>query len=75
MSKKNNSLNAVAFVSGFAFTMIVIIGLSVFLGITLDNYLNTNVLFTIVFSVFGIFAGVYNLIRKVSKLEEYNGKK
>ena len=73
--KKTNTMNAFALVSGFAVTMIVIIGISVFLGVTLDGYLNTNVLFTVIFSVFGIFSGIYNLIRKVSKLEEQDGKK
>lgn len=68
--KNNKSVNQLAVVSGFAFTMIVIIGICVFLGITLDKYINTTPLFTIVFSVFGIFAGIYHLIRSASKLEE-----
>lgn len=72
---QNKSVNQLAIVSGFAFTMIVIIGICVFLGITLDNYISTSPLFTIIFSVFGIFAGIFNLIRNVSKLEERNGKK
>ena len=72
MDKKN--VNQLAIVSGFAFTMIVIIGVSVFLGITLDNYIGTNPLFTIIFSVFGMFAGIFNLIRNISKLEDSNGK-
>ncbi len=72
--KKNSTVTAFALVSGFAFTMIVIIGLSVFLGIVLDNFLHTKVIFTMVFSVFGIFAGIYNLIRRVTKLEEQNEK-
>lgn len=71
---KKKSVNTLAFVSGFAFTMIVIIGVSVFLGITLDNAINTSPLFTIIFSVFGVFAGIYNLIRNVSKLEDRNGE-
>ena len=72
---KDKSVNQLAFVSGFAFTMIVIIGISVFLGIKLDQWVNTSPLFTIIFSLFGIFAGVFNLIRSVSKLEEHDGKK
>ena len=68
MNKK--SVNQLAVVSGFAFTMIVIIGVCVFLGITVDDWLQTNPLFTIIFSVFGIFAGIYNLIRSASKLED-----
>jgi F0F1-type ATP synthase assembly protein I len=71
---KKESVNTLAFVSGFAFTMIVIIGASVFLGIWVDRWINTSPLFTIIFSVFGVFAGVYNLIRNVSKLEDRNGK-
>ncbi len=70
MNKQDSALRTLALVSSFAFTMIVIIGLSVFIGITLDDFLNTKVLFTIVFSVFGIVGGIYNLIRNVSKLED-----
>jgi len=73
--KKDSAMRAFALVSGFAFTMIVIVGVCVFLGITLDNYLDTDVIFTIIFSVFGIFAGIFNLIRRVSKLEDQDGKK
>ena len=68
--KQKKAIEQLAVVSGFAFTMIVIIGVCVFLGITIDEYLSTSPLFTIIFSVFGIFAGVYNLIRSVSKLED-----
>lgn len=68
--KNKKALKSLAIVSGFAFTMIVIIGVCVFLGIKVDDYFNTSPLFTIIFSVFGIFAGIYNLIRNVSKMEE-----
>lgn len=71
---KNKNVNQLAVVSGFAFTMIVIIGVSVFLGIKVDQWLQLSPLFTIIFSVFGIFAGLFNLIRNVSKLEERNDK-
>ncbi len=73
--KENKPIEQLAVVSGFAFTMIVIVGVSVFLGIKLDTWINTSPLFTIIFSVFGIFAGIFNLIRSVSKLEEHNGEK
>jgi F0F1-type ATP synthase assembly protein I len=73
MNKKN--INQLAVVSGFAFTMIVIIGVLVFLGIKVDGWLNMSPLFTIIFSVFGIFAGIYHLIRNVSKLEDQDDKK
>lgn len=68
--KQKSNLEQLAVVSGFAFTMIVIIGVCVFLGIKLDEYVNTSPLFTIIFSVFGIFTGILNLIRTVSKMEE-----
>ena len=68
--KQRKAIEQLAVVSGFAFTMIVIIGVCVFLGIKIDEFVNSSPLFTIIFSVFGIFAGVYNLIRTVSKMEE-----
>ncbi len=71
----NKKLQELAVVSGFAFTMIVIVGVSVFLGIKLDGWIHTSPLFTIIFSIIGIFSGIYNLIRQVSKVEEKNGKK
>ena len=68
--KQKKAIEQLAVVSGFALTMIVIIGVCVFLGIKLDEFINTSPLFTIIFSVFGIFAGIFNLIRSVSKLED-----
>lgn len=68
------SVHQLAVVSGFAFTMIVIIGSGVFLGIKIDQWLTTSPLFTIILSLFGIFAGVLNLILNVSKLEDDDGK-
>ncbi|AIO17955.1 Putative F0F1-ATPase subunit [Candidatus Izimaplasma bacterium HR1] len=68
--KQKKAIEQLAVVSGFAFTMIVIIGVCVFLGIKLDDLASTSPLFTIIFSVFGIFAGIFNLIRSVSKMED-----
>ena len=73
--KEDSALKAFALVSGFAFMMIVIIGFCIFLGIKLDAYFSVSPLFTIVLSVVGIFAGLFNLIRRVSKLEDKNEKK
>ena len=68
--KQKKAIEQLAVVSGFAFTMIVIIGASVFLGIKLDGLVDMSPLFTIIFSVFGIFAGIFNLIRSVAKMED-----
>ena len=73
--KDKKGYNQLAYLSGFAFTMIVIIAISVFVGIWLDNQFTTDPLFTIIFSLLGMFAGIFNLIRNIIKLEERNGKK
>lgn len=73
--KEDSALKAFALVSGFAFMMIVIIGGLLYLGIKLDTYFGLSPLFTILLTIFGIFAGLFNLIRKVSKLEERHEKK
>lgn len=75
MAKKHESLAIIGLVSSFAISMILTIGGLIIFGVILDGWLGTDVIFTIIFGVFGVFAGIYNLIRQVYKLEEKNGKK
>ena len=75
MPKRNEAIAIIGLVSAFAISMILTIGGLVIFGYLLDGWLNTGVVFTIVLGVLGVFAGIYNLIRQVIKLEERNGKK
>lgn len=64
--KKGNK--AYVIVSTFVFEVIIIVGLFVMIGYFLDKWLQT-VLFIIIFSILGVFVGIYNLIRKVNKVK------
>lgn len=75
MPKKNESLAIIGLVSSFAISMVLTIGGLVIFGVILDGWLNTDVVFTIIFGVLGVFAGIYNLIKQVIRLEEKDGKK
>ncbi len=46
----------------------VLLGL-IILGVILDDYLNTKVLFTISFTLFGIYSSVSNLYKRMTKKE------
>lgn len=74
MRKKNDSLAIIGLVSSFAISMVLTIGGLVIFGVLLDGWLNTNVVFTIIGGILGVFSGIYNLIRQVLKMEEKNGK-
>lgn len=47
----------------------VLLGL-IILGLILDEYLNTKVLFTIVFTLFGIYSSISNLYKRMTKKED-----
>lgn len=46
----------------------VLLGL-IILGLLLDEYLKTKVLFTIVFTLFGIYSSISNLYKRMTKKE------
>ncbi len=48
---------------GLAFQMLAIIGLGVFGGIKLDEWLNTGSIFTIILSLVSIFLGIFVAIK------------
>lgn len=52
---------------GLGLQLAVTVTIMVFVGIWLDEKFNTKPILTIVCSVFGIFAGMYNFIKTVSK--------
>ncbi len=52
----------------------VVLGL-ILLGVLLDQYLKTKVLFTITFTLFGIYSSVSNLYKRMTKKEDKNVSK
>ena len=69
MNEKQRSSKVLLIAMQFVANVLVTIGIFLVLGLLLDRWLNTDVLFTIIFIVLGVFAGVYNLIRKVNRVE------
>ncbi|MCV2232659.1 AtpZ/AtpI family protein [Paracholeplasma manati] len=47
----------------------VLLGL-IILGLILDEYLKTKVLFTILFTLFGIYSSISNLYKRMTKKED-----
>ena len=47
--------------------MLTTVGVGVFIGIFLDKWLNTNFIFTLVFSFFGILAAFRNMYYQIMK--------
>ena len=72
--KQKNALRVYSIVSSFLFEIIVTVGISFFIGYALDRLLNTVFVFKIIFIILGVFAGIRNLIKRVSKLEDIDGK-
>ena len=52
---------------GLGLQLAVTVTLSVFIGIWLDNQFETKPILTVVFSFFGVFAGIYTFIKSVLK--------
>ncbi|MBV2245983.1 MAG: AtpZ/AtpI family protein [Lentimicrobium sp.] len=66
-----NSLNAYARYSAIAIQMGVVIAGCIIGGIKLDQWLNLKFpVFTVVFSLLGVSAAIYLLIRTVSKTDK-----
>ena len=72
--EKNKQYAAYAIISGFVFEAIAIVGICIIVGVYLDNWLNTVVLFKIILILFGVFYSIYHLIKRVNKVGEKNGK-
>lgn len=65
--KKQNNLKVYAIVSGFVFETLLILALGFFAGYYVDQWLNTDVVFTIVLMILSVFYAIYHLIRRVNK--------
>lgn len=72
--KQRDALKVYSIVSGFMFEIIVAVGVMTAIGYFLDELLNTVVVFKIIFIIIGVFAGIRNLIVRVSRLEDPDGK-
>jgi len=49
--------------SSLAFEMIVIMGLGVFAGIKLDDWLNTSPVFTLILMIFSVIGAIFHAIK------------
>lgn len=73
----NNKSNwtVYAIVSGFVFETLLIIAIGFFAGYYLDQWLATDVVFTVLFMVLSVFYAIYHLIRRVNKSGDQDGPK
>lgn len=72
--KDRRGLNLIGLVTAFGISMILTIAGLIIFGYILDQWLETGVVFTIIGGVLGVFAGIYNFIRQVIRLEKRNEK-
>jgi len=72
--KQKNAFRVYSVVSSFLFEIMVTVGISIAIGYFLDEWLNTVFVFKLIFIIIGIFAGIRNLIVRVSRLEDIDGK-
>ncbi len=72
--KQKNALRVYSVVSSFLFEIIITVGISIAIGYFLDEWLNTVFVFKLIFIIIGIFAGIRNLIVRVSRLEDIDGE-
>ena len=63
-TKKSSKLADAYQYSAMAFQMGITIGLCAFLGLKLDEWLQTKVLFTLILSLSGVFMALYHFIKK-----------
>ena len=74
MLKNKMNVKGIMIATSFAFEAMLIVGLFTLLGYLLDMWLRTVFIFTLLFILLGVFTGIYNLIKKINKVEEKNGK-
>jgi len=67
-NKSREAFKVYSIVSNFIFEVIFIIGVSFAIGYFLDEWLNTVVVFKIIFVLLGVFAGLRNFILRISKV-------
>ncbi len=65
--RKLKNKKDIAYALAFPFTCLITLGISIFIGIVLDDFLNTKPIFLIVFILLGIFTVYYRLIKTFLK--------
>jgi len=74
MSQNKMNVKGILIASSFAFEAMIIVGIFTLAGYFLDKWLHTLPVFTLIFILIGVFGGIYNVIKKINKVEEKNGK-
>jgi len=73
--KQKNAMKVYVAVSSFGFEIIFTVGISFAIGDFLDYLLHTVFVFKLIFIIIGVFAGIKNLIDRVTKLEDKDEEK
>lgn len=55
---------------GLGIQLAATIGIMVFVGIWIDKKFDTSPYFTLIFSLLGIFTGIYHFIKSVTRLDK-----
>lgn len=66
-NNQNNRFNDYAKYSGLAFQMVIVIAITVWSGVKLDELATTKPLFTIILSLFGVFTAIYLAVKDLIK--------
>lgn len=74
MSGNRLNVKGILIASNFAFEAMLIAGSFTLAGYFLDKWLHSVFIFTLLFIILGVFAGIYNLIKKINKVEVKDGK-
>ena len=72
----NNKINAkfYSMAMNISIELITGIGLGVFLGLMIDNYLQTKPIMLIIFFIVGTIVGFYNMFKSLKKYGYFNNK-
>ena len=72
----NNKINAkfYSMAMNISIELITGIGLGVFLGLVIDNYLQTKPIMFIIFFIVGTIVGFYNMFKSLKKYGYFNNK-
>ena len=72
----SNKINAkfYSMAMNISIELITGIGLGVFLGLVIDNYLQTKPIMFIIFFIVGTIVGFYNMIKSLKKYGYFNNK-
>ena len=75
MGKKNQDKKNLAAYSSVGIMFPVSIALGAALGYSLDKWLNTDPYLLVIFTLYGVAAGFWNLYKVTKRMSDNNGKK